>query len=115
MFDFEKLTKITQNILIEAQNLVKINKNTFLEPAHIFLAVLNSSNNEAVEKFLNVLKLNNNLVKSDVQNLINTYPKITDNTVQLYFSNFSRYFYKGDSFDYFVLNDVLEYQICFSY
>ncbi len=87
MFDFEKLTKITQNILIEAQNLVKINKNTFLEPAHIFLAVLNSSNNEAVEKFLNVLKLNNNLVKSDVQNLINTYPKITDNTVQLYFSN----------------------------
>ena len=87
MFDFEKLTKSAQNILIEAQNLVKINKNTFLEPAHIFLGILNSSNNEAVSKFLNALKLNNNLVKEDVQNIINNYPKITDSTVQLYFSN----------------------------
>ena len=76
MFDFEKLTKVTQNILIEAQNLVKINKNTFLEPAHIFLAILNSNNNEAVNSFLTSLKLTGNLVKDDVQNLINTYPKI---------------------------------------
>ena len=53
MFDFEKLTKLTQNILIEAQNLVKINKNTFLESAHIFLAVLNSSDNESVNAFIN--------------------------------------------------------------
>lgn len=52
MFDFEKLTKIGQNVLIEAQNLVKINKNSFLEPAHIFLAILNSSNNESVNEFL---------------------------------------------------------------
>ncbi len=87
MFDFEKLTKVTQNILIEAQNLVKINKNTFLEPMHIFLAVLNSSDNEAVQNFLNSLKLNNNLVKQDIQNIINSYPKITDTTAQLYFSN----------------------------
>ncbi len=87
MFDFEKLTKIGQNVLIEAQNLVKINKNTFLEPAHIFLAVLNSSNNDPVNAFLAQLKLGSNLVKSDVQNLINTYPKISDSTVQLYFSN----------------------------
>ena len=87
MFDFEKLTKVTQTVLIEAQNLVKINKNTFLEPLHIFLAILNSSNNEAVEKFLNALKLNNNLIKGDVQNVINNYPKITDATAQLYFSN----------------------------
>ncbi len=87
MFDFEKLTKIGQNVLIEAQNLVKINKNTFLEPAHIFLAVLNASNNDPVNAFLAQLKLGSNLVKSDVQNLINTYPKISDSTVQLYFSN----------------------------
>ena len=87
MFHFEKLTKIGQNVLIEAQNLVKINKNTFLEPAHIFLAVLNSSNNDPVNAFLAQLKLGSNLVKSDVQNLINTYPKISDSTVQLYFSN----------------------------
>ena len=87
MFDFEKLTKIGQNVLIEAQNLVKINKNTFLEPEHIFLAVLNSSNNDPVNAFLAQLKLGSNLVKSDVQNLINTYPKISDSTVQLYFSN----------------------------
>ena len=87
MFDFEKLTKIGQNVLIEAQNLVKINKNTFLEPAHIFLAVLNSTNNDPVNAFLAQLKLGSNLVKSDVQNLINTYPKISDSTVQLYFSN----------------------------
>ena len=87
MFDFEKLTKIGQNVLIEAQNLVKINKNTFLEPAHIFLAVLNSTNTDPVNAFLAQLKLGSNLVKSDVQNLINTYPKISDSTVQLYFSN----------------------------
>ena len=87
MFDFEKLTKIGQNVLIEAQNLVKINKNSFLEPAHIFLAILNSSNNESVNEFLGRLKLGGNLVRSDVQNLIETYPKISDSTVQLYFSN----------------------------
>ena len=60
MFDFEKLTKIGQNVLIEAQNLVKINKNSFLEPAHIFLAILNSSNNESVNEFLGRLKLGGN-------------------------------------------------------
>ncbi|MDO5436684.1 MAG: ATP-dependent chaperone ClpB [bacterium] len=87
MFDFEKLTEAAQKILIEAQNLVKINKNTFLEPAHILLAVLNSNNNEAVSAFLNALKIGGNLIKDDLQNLINTYPKITDSTVQLYFSN----------------------------
>ena len=87
MFDFEKLTKIGQNVLIEAQNLVKINKNSFLEPAHIFLAILNSSNNESVNEFLGRLKLGGSLVRSDVQNLIETYPKISDSTVQLYFSN----------------------------
>lgn len=87
MFDFEKLTKITQDILIEAQNLVKINRNSFLEPAHIFLAILNSSSNESVESLLNSLKVSGNLIKSDIQNLINTYPKITDSAVQLYFSN----------------------------
>lgn len=87
MFDFEKLTEAAQKILIEAQNLVKINKNTFLEPAHILLAVLNSNNNEAVSAFLNALKIGGNLIKDDIQSLINTYPKITDSTVQLYFSN----------------------------
>lgn len=99
MFDFEKLTKVTQNVLIEAQNLVKINKNTFLEPAHIFLAILNSTNNEAVNSFLTSLKLTGNLVKDDVQNLINTYPKISDNTVQLYFSNNSLKL-MDEAFDY---------------
>ena len=87
MFDFEKLTDSAKNILIEAQNLVKINKNSFLEPAHIVLAILNSNNNEAVNKFINALKMNGNLIKTDIQNLINSYPKITDSSVQLYFSN----------------------------
>ncbi len=87
MFDFEKLTKLAQNILIEAQNLVKINKNTFLEPAHIFLAVLNCAQNESAGAFINSLKLGGNLIKDDVQNIINAYPKITDTAVQLYFSN----------------------------
>ncbi len=86
MFDFEKLTKITGSILIEAQNLVKTNKNTFLEPAHIMLAILNTSSNESVAAFLNSLKISGGLIKSDLQNLINTFPKITESTVQLYFS-----------------------------
>ncbi|MCD8025214.1 MAG: ATP-dependent chaperone ClpB [Candidatus Gastranaerophilales bacterium] len=87
MFDFEKLTKAAQNILIEAQNLVKINRNTFLEPAHIFLAVLNSSSNESVYEFLKSLKLTGNLPKDDTMRLIESFPKISDNNVQLYFSN----------------------------
>ncbi len=86
MFNFEKLTKITGSILIEAQNLVKTNKNTFLEPAHIMLAILNTSSNESVAAFLNSLKISGGLIKSDLQNLINTFPKITESTVQLYFS-----------------------------
>ncbi len=87
MFDFEKLTKVSQDILIEAQNLVKINKNSYLEPVHIALATINTSNNEAVGKFLNGLKLGGNLVKEDIQNIINELPKITNSTTQLYFSN----------------------------
>ncbi len=87
MFNFEKLTDVTKNILIESQNLTKINKNQFLEPSHILLAILNCSENEAVGNFINNLKIGGNLIKEDIQNLINSYPKITNSTTELYFSN----------------------------
>ena len=41
MFDFEKLTKSAQNVMLEAQTLVKTNKNTFLEPLHMLLSMAN--------------------------------------------------------------------------
>ncbi len=46
MFDFEKLTKTAQNVMLEAQTLVKTNKNTFLEPLHILLAMANLAKTE---------------------------------------------------------------------
>ncbi len=91
MFDFEKLTKTAQNVMLEAQTLVKTNKNTFLEPLHILLAMANlakaeSDNSIINELFLN-LKLGGNIFKDDLQNLINELPKVSNDTPQVYFSS----------------------------
>ncbi len=91
MFDFEKLTKSAQNVMIEAQTLVKTNKNTFLEPLHILLAMANLANpeseNSGIYELLSTLKLCGNLFKDDLQNLINELPKVSNDTPQIYFSS----------------------------
>ena len=61
MFDFEKLTKSAQSVIIEAQTLVKTNKNSFLEPAHLILAMANlagpNSENSGLFELFSALKL----------------------------------------------------------
>ena len=90
MFDFEKLTKSAQNVIIEAQTLVKTNKNTFLEPAHIMLAMANlakaDSENSGLYELFRALKLSGNIFKDDLQNILNELPKVSNDTTQLYFS-----------------------------
>ena len=90
MFDFEKLTKSAQNVIIEAQTLVKTNKNTFLEPAHIMLAMANlakaDSENSGLYELFSALKLSGNIFKDDLQNILNELPKVSNDTTQLYFS-----------------------------
>ncbi len=91
MFDFEKLTKSAQNVMLEAQTLVKTNKNTFLEPLHILLAMANLAKSESdssgIYELFCALKLGGNLFKDDLQALINELPKISNDTVQVYFSS----------------------------
>jgi len=90
MFDFEKLTKSAQNVIIEAQTLVKTNKNTFLEPLHLTLAMANlatpDSENSGLYELFSALKITGNLFKEDLQNAINELPKVSNDTAQLYFS-----------------------------
>ena len=90
MFDFEKLTKSAQNVIIEAQTLVKTNKNSFLEPAHLILAMANlavpESENSGLFELWSALKLSGAIFKDDVQNVINGLPKVSNDTAQLYFS-----------------------------
>ncbi len=91
MFDFEKLTKTAQNVMLEAQTLVKTNKNTFLEPLHILLAMANLAKTEGESSIINELflnlKLGGNIFKDDLQNLINELPKVSNDTPQVYFSS----------------------------
>jgi len=90
MFDFEKLTKGGQNVIIEAQTIVKTHKNTFLEPVHILLAMANlakaESENTGLYELFSALKLCGNIFREDLENIIEGLPKISNDTVQLYFS-----------------------------
>ncbi len=90
MFDFEKLTKSAQSVIIEAQTLVKTNKNSFLEPAHLILAMANlagpNSENSGLFELFSALKLSGAIFKDDIQNIINELPKVSNDTKQLYFS-----------------------------
>ena len=91
MFDFEKLTKSAQNVMLEAQTLVKTNKNTFLEPLHMLLSMANlakaDSENSGIYELFCSLKLGGNLFRDDLQNLINELPKVSNDTPQVYFSS----------------------------
>ncbi len=90
MFDFEKLTKSAQNVIIEAQTLVKTNKNTFLEPVHIVYAMANLSRNgeenSGIYELFSSLKITGNIFKDDLQGAINELPKVSNESGQLYFS-----------------------------
>lgn len=90
MLDFEKLTKSAQSVIIEAQTLVKTNKNSFLEPAHLILAMANlagpNSENSGLFELFSALKLSGAIFKDDIQNIINELPKVSNDTTQLYFS-----------------------------
>lgn len=91
MFDFEKLTKSAQNVIIEAQTLVKTNSNTFLEPAHMVLSMANLVKNSGEEnsglyELFSTLKLMGGIFKDDLQDVINNLPKVSNPNGQLYFS-----------------------------
>ncbi len=91
MFDFEKLTKSAQNVIIEAQTLVKTNSNTFLEPAHMVLSMANLVKNSGEEnsglyELFSTLKLMGSIFRDDLQDVINNLPKVSNPNGQLYFS-----------------------------
>ncbi len=90
MFDFEKLTKSAQNVIIEAQTLAKTNKNTFLEPVHIVYAMANLSKggeeNSGIYELFSSLKITGNIFKDDLQAIMNELPKVSNDSGQLYFS-----------------------------
>ncbi len=91
MFDFEKLTKSAQNVILEAQTLVKTNKNTFIEPLHILLSMANlarpDGENSGLYELFSALKLGGNIFKDDLNNLIGELPKVSNDTPQVYFSS----------------------------
>jgi len=85
MFNFDSLTQSAQKIVFEAQELVKLNKNSLLESAHLVLAMAKSSETVCID-FMKELKLNSNLFRDDIQNIINELPKVDNTSGQLYFS-----------------------------
>lgn len=91
MFDFEKLTKSAQNVILEAQTLVKTNKNTFIESLHILLSMANlarpDGENSGLYELFSALKLGGNIFKDDLNNLIGELPKVSNDTPQVYFSS----------------------------
>lgn len=90
MFDFEKLTKGAQNTILEAQSLVKINKNALIEPGHILLSMANlaksGDENSCLLELFSALKLGGNLFREDVQDFVNNLPKVSNADGQVYFS-----------------------------
>ncbi|GBF22841.1 ATP-dependent Clp protease ATP-binding subunit ClpB [Candidatus Gastranaerophilus sp. (ex Termes propinquus)] len=85
MFDFNRLTQSSQKIILEAQNLVRVNKNSLLESAHITLAMAETSDGVCVDLF-NLLKLNSKLFKEDIQKIVNELPKVDTAPEQMFFS-----------------------------
>jgi len=85
MFNFDSLTQSAQKIVFEAQELVKLNKNSLLESAHLVLAMAKSSETVCID-LMKELKLNSNLFRDDIQNIINELPKVDNTSGQLYFS-----------------------------
>jgi len=85
MFNFDSLTQSAQKIVFEAQELVKLNKNSLLESAHLVLAMAKSSETVCID-LMKELKLNSNLFRDDIQNITNELPKVDNTSGQLYFS-----------------------------
>ncbi len=83
---FDNLTDSTRELLFKAQNFALQNHNTQIEPAHVLLAAANSGL-EGIELYLNELKLNTNIFKKDLENIISNLAKTQNPQSNIFFSS----------------------------
>ncbi len=85
MFDFEKLTEKTKEIIANSQRIAIENGNQSVEGVHILMSFAKSGDDICLNlrKFLN---LNSKIFESDIQQGIDELPKI-EGANQLYYSN----------------------------
>ena len=82
---FDNFTDSTRELIFKAQNIALINHNTQIEPVHILLGATNSGI-EGVELYLNELKLNTNIFKKDLENIISDLAKTQNPQSNIFFS-----------------------------
>lgn len=75
-FNFNKLTLKSQEALQKAQDLASNNSNQQIEPAHLFQALLQEKEG-IVTSILMKLGVNRDLLESRVEEIINSYPKVS--------------------------------------
>jgi ATP-dependent Clp protease ATP-binding subunit ClpB len=75
---FDKLTTKFQTAIADAQALALRNDNPFIEPAHLLLAMMNEENS-TINSILAKIGVNITQLKLDLNNIINSLPKVTDN------------------------------------
>ncbi len=87
MIDFNKLTTQAQNIFFASNDVKKRFQNSSLEPLHLLCAAL-EDNTTVIHDILKELKINPEKLLHDVENTLNSLPKIAyaDNSDQFYIS-----------------------------
>ena len=88
MIDFNKLTDYTKQIIYAAQQIMTKYRNSQMIPEHIALAILEDEDGISID-FVKELRLDKGQFKSDIINLIEQEPKISNmsSAQQLYLSN----------------------------
>ena len=88
MIDFNRLTDYTKQIIYAAQQIMTKYRNSQMIPEHIALAILEDEDGISID-FVKELRLDKGQFKSDIINLIEQEPKISNmsSAQQLYLSN----------------------------
>ena len=82
---FDNFTDSLKEIIYEAQNIALEKHNTLIEPIHLLYAIINSSS-DSLSALLSELKLNNNLFRDDINNILNNLARTEQPNSQLFFS-----------------------------
>ena len=75
-FNFNKLTLKSQEAIQKAQDLSSDNSNQQIEPAHLLEALI-SEKEGIINSILMKLGVNRDLLESRVEEIIQTYPKVS--------------------------------------
>ncbi len=75
---FDKLTTKFQQAIVEAQSLANLANHTQIEPAHVFKAMISSSNNDDIQDYLRLSGMKNTAFDA-IEQLITNFPQSQSN------------------------------------